>query len=560
MFEKLLSVLPSNPGISNQLAFYARRMREEAALRRIGLFFIVLAFFVQFFAVLAPPVATSAYSNNDLVNGPTTSKSQAVQACRNNDKSYKDVMRTFGITCDDIAAGDVVNLNSTDTDGSGHHLYSLGWLPQGQHNNNTGRDTNESQINVLNYGQPVYSRLLHSWDSADSGSNYQAVKFHANGQVYFILFGCGNLVFWGQPVPLPICPFNHNLLKTDNDCFCPFDHSLAPGDNKCYCPFNNNIGYNDAKCRCPFNDKISPSDSKCYCPFNKKISASDSKCYCPFDKTISAGDSKCGCPFNKSIPASDSKCYCPFDNTLSAQDKNCYCPVPGKTTLGKNSPDCFVACPYNSSLAVGDSRCKPCEKSLSTEDATACVMIHKSAINVTTGGSDADGTTAHAGDVITYTLYAKNNGKKDVKDYPGFVENMTDVLDYADITDLHGGTLNSITKVVTWPLEDIKAGATATHQITVKVKNPIPSTPAGSTDPQHYDLTMTNVFGNSINIKLPPPPTVVVQQTANQLPNTGPGESLAAIAVVMVVGGYFYGRARLLHEESVIAVQDAANA
>ncbi len=58
MFEKLLAVLPYNPSLAHQMRFYAGRMREEAGIRRIGLIFMVLTFFVQFFAVLSPPQST----------------------------------------------------------------------------------------------------------------------------------------------------------------------------------------------------------------------------------------------------------------------------------------------------------------------------------------------------------------------------------------------------------------------------------------------------------------------------------------------------------------------
>jgi hypothetical protein len=69
MFEKLLATLPYNPGLADQMVFYGRRMREESAIRRTGLIFIVLAFMIQFFAVLNPPrpAAAAACSGNDLV-------------------------------------------------------------------------------------------------------------------------------------------------------------------------------------------------------------------------------------------------------------------------------------------------------------------------------------------------------------------------------------------------------------------------------------------------------------------------------------------------------------
>ena len=161
---------------------------------------------------------------------------------------------------------------------------------------------------------------------------------------------------------------------------------------------------------------------------------------------------------------------------------------------------------------------------------------------------------AHAGDTITYSLFAKNNGKGAVKDFV-FQENMSDVLDYAAIIDLHGGQLDA-NNIVTWPAAAINAGATAQQQITVQVKNPIPQTPVSTSDGGHFDLTMTNVYGNTVNITLPGDVTKTVETVAATLPNTGPGTSLFFGAAVVMLAGYFFSRARLLATETSIALQD----
>jgi uncharacterized repeat protein (TIGR01451 family) len=164
---------------------------------------------------------------------------------------------------------------------------------------------------------------------------------------------------------------------------------------------------------------------------------------------------------------------------------------------------------------------------------------------------------ARAGDTVVYTLSAKNTGKAKVSNY-SFTENISDILDYADVVDLHGGVVDS-EQVVTWPGLAINPGATATKQITVKVKDPIPDTPVAPSDPGHFDLLMTNVFGNTINIKLPPPPAKAVETVTATLPNTGPGTSILIAATIMIIGGYFYGRARLLAKETSLALHDNAS-
>lgn len=131
------------------------------------------------------------------------------------------------------------------------------------------------------------------------------------------------------------------------------------------------------------------------------------------------------------------------------------------------------------------------------------------------------------------------------------------MLEYADLISLNGGAIDTY-KNVSWPMQDIAAGSTATHQITVKVKDPIPNTPLDPNNPSSFDLYMTNTYGNTINIKVPASPTKQAEVAAAALPNTGPGETLMLGAVVVILAGYFYSRASLLARESDIAVKETA--
>jgi uncharacterized repeat protein (TIGR01451 family) len=182
------------------------------------------------------------------------------------------------------------------------------------------------------------------------------------------------------------------------------------------------------------------------------------------------------------------------------------------------------------------------------------VAFHKTAANITQSIANANNTTAQPSDVILYTLYAQNNGKETVKQFV-FQENLSDVLVYANVTNLYGGTIDS-NNSVTWPAVDIASGATASEQVSVTVKNPVPQTPADPGDPNEFDLIMTNVYGNTININVPSSPAKAIETTAAALPNTGPGSSLFVAAIVVMVAGYFWGRARLLARESALAVQE----
>ncbi len=518
MFEKLLSVLPYNPGLAHQVAFYSRRMREEAAIRRVGVVFIVLAFMVQFMAVLSPPQPTTAASNNDLINGGISSAADAQRHCNQNTQRFGAIMQHFGISCADIGKADKTSISS-----DGKNYYSMGRLPQGATNDKTGRATNETAINIPGPQGKVYVRLLDSWGT----TRYEALKVKSSitGEFYFILLDCGNLVSISPPAP---------------PNYCKWDGSILQGDSRCYQP-------------CPYNKNIKASSGQCFkpCPYKPNIAANSKDCFKP-------------CPINglHNYPQNSPKCAkpCPYNKNINANNSKCFKPCPYNKNIPADSPKCFQPCKYNNDIPSNDSRCKPC-KDASKSNPFACIVIHKLGTNVTQGIFDANETTANPGDTITYTLTAQNTGKDDIKNYV-FTENLSDVLDYADVTDLHGGKMDA-DQNVSWPAQTIKAGQTAKRQITVKVKDPVPQTPAGSSDPARYDLVMTNVYGDAVNIRLPGSPAKTIETVtgpAGTLPNTGPGTSLMIGATIVIVAGYFFGRARVLADESTIAVQEIAGA
>lgn len=541
MFEKLLAALPYNPSLIHQLGFYAKRMRREETVRRTGLIFIVLSFFVQFFAVVAPPQPTVAYSTNDMINNGFTSQAGAVSNCRNDVKSYGSALANFGISCDDVARATIVpTLSSTSY---GKQLYSMGWLSYGPTNLASHKTTGQVAINLTGVAasnNPLYARFLWSFDTGDH-SDYQALKVISSvtHKTYFILFSCGNLVAVGVPVPLSRCQYNQTILANNTQCYKP----------------------------CQYNTTIPASSPSCFqpCKYNKTFPANSSQCFapCPLPGkgNLPQSSSQCiaACPYNNKLPANSSSCFqpCQYNSTISSSSSGCYLVCQYNSSLPANSPGCFQPCKYNSSVASSSSACKPCEQAVSSQDTLACLQISKTASNQTESIANADNTTAQAGDIIVYTLHAANNGKATISQYV-MAENISDVLDYATVKDLNGATIDS-NNLVSWPAEDIAAGVVETHTITVIIKDPIPNTPPDPADPGHFDHIMTNVYGNAVNISLPGTPITAVVAATTALPNTGPGSSLILAGAIVVVAGYFFARARLLTDESLIAVRQSAN-
>ena len=90
-------------------------------------------------------------------------------------------------------------------------------------------------------------------------------------------------------------------------------------------------------------------------------------------------------------------------------------------------------------------------------------------------------------------------------------DNVGDVVELADVTNIVGGVYNPSTKIISWPAMDLNAGAKTDLIFSVKVKSPLPS---GS------DQIMTNTFGNTVSVSINKPPVS---------PKTGANDNLMVI-------------------------------
>ncbi len=453
MFKKLISNLPFNPSLINQLSFYAKRIHRESNVRRTGFILLILAMLVQIFAVVSPPQATLARSNNDLINGGFQNRNEAVLHCLNTSEDYAMILSNYGITCSDVSSASTVTLHSTDFSRS---LFSMGRLSYGI--------AGEQPVNIsgANNGTSLWLRYLWGWDRQGLPSAYQALSGTTkSGLHFFILFNCGNLVFIGIPKPPVKCQFNPDILASSPSCVEP----------------------------CPISGK-------------SNLPKNSPKCVAP-------------CPYNSGIAV--------------------------------NSAQCFKPCQFNNAIPYTSNSCKPCEQSQTRDDKNSCLVRHKSASNITQHIVNANGTTARSGDIIDYKLTIINNGKATVTKYL-IQENISDVLDYSDVTDLHGGKIDKNDNV-SWPLIDIGSKKTIEKHITVRIKSPIPATPTSTSDRGHFDMVMTNVYGDTVNINLPPEITKTTEQIVTTLPNTGPGTSIVVGFVLTSIVGYFFARSRLMSKE-----------
>lgn len=226
-------------------------------------------------------------------------------------------------------------------------------------------------------------------------------------------------------------------------------------------------------------------------------------------------------------------------------------PAFDSTTQTKTLAECddIQVCDLNSGEIIVIKRTQLDTKKHS-EDAGDCVPAiaqSKSGLNITQDSKNATNVTARANDRIQYTISVHNIG--DVKATAKFKEDLQDVLEYATIIDNGGGVYDEKTKTLTWADAELEAGESKSRMFVVQLASTIPAGARGVSERSSYDCIMTNSFGDTVDINVACPAQKQIEQTASELPTTGPGENLLFAGVLLAVVVYFYARSRQLTKE-----------
>lgn len=210
MFKKLISNLPFNPSLLGQVSFYAKRLKQEQSIRRLGFGFMALAMFIQMFAVIAPPQKSLANDNDYIVNGLST-RDSLLHAWdgQTSDTNVAEIYQKFGLTRDDIAALPQypnARIASTDADYWTIGRESLSAVSKSGSIKSVYKN---SEIQVNTGSTTVYIRNLKAWDIINPVNYYDAWQGTKNGQTFWILKDCGNFTTVGVPpivTPPPLPP------------------------------------------------------------------------------------------------------------------------------------------------------------------------------------------------------------------------------------------------------------------------------------------------------------------------------------------------------------------
>lgn len=572
MFRKIVSNLPFSPALIGQLSFYAKRLRKEEATRRLGIFFIILALIVQSLAVFQPPESANAASSNDFVPGglglgENRSLNNFLAPYDANTNKLRDVMNYAGITRAEITATQFTSFKVGDKLSWGYHPTFSYEQGERQHNifNSEGQQV-----------ETVYSRPLNLRN--DRNDDIWGWVGHSEKMGWFaIMQACGNLVTDTVPKIIPKCVINPSLPADDINCKpCPGNDKLWIDDPTCVAniiksktAINTTQGSVDATTiKAKTNDQISytiTTENKGLKSVSVKIEEdltdvleystvidngggtlnATAKTLTWPDVTIAPNTTKTN-TFKVKILST-----LPETTTETTPLKDCVMTnIYGNTVnidVNCSAPKCLL----NPNLPAADPSCKPCpgNDKLWIDDPTCIPNIVKSktAINITQNSADATKTKAEANDQISYTITTENKGLKpiDVK----LEEGLMDVLEYSTIVDNGGGSLNTTTKVLTWPITTVSPGTKQSRTFIVKMQDTIPATAQGASNNTSYDCIMTNTFGNAVEIGVNCPTPKVIEQVTSELPKTGATENMLFIGIVLAIAVYFYTRTREINKE-----------
>jgi len=555
MYKKLIANLPFNPSLIGQVSFYARRVHQEERIRRIGVFFVILSLFVQIFAVIAQPEPSLARSNNDIVPGGFSTQAEALEHCRQNNYDFGSTLAYFGVSCGDLQDASRESVRSTNYD---KKLLSLGRLPYGK----------EGERSVRIDGKTYYQRYLWSWDSWAYSTYDVLAGERSDGTPFMVLYNCGNItVVESEPEEQSYAAYS-TLIQGGSS---GGGGSVFPGGgtfNAAHSIESNRPTVSSmsdvaisrdeivgiARVRAPdtisHNGRVWERQGSSHC-YNTSDCRNDGVVH-----TLSVRS------YNMQQPeyVQTYWFYEPVENTQPEPE-----PEPERTPepqadpepqpRQEPEPEPIDACPEIPGVQNGETECNPCEEAKDRNDTTACLVLSKTAENKTQSITSADGTVAQPGDEITYTLATQNTGQVAIDDFQ-VEESISDVLEYALVRDFHGGDLND-NATVRWPAKSIEPGETLTQQLTIQIKDTLPQTPVAESNPGSYDLLMTNVYGDTVEIELPASLPKTTEQVVQTLPNTGPGDSLFISVIVTVLVGYFFARTKLYRKELDIIRHEA---
>lgn len=610
MFKQIVSSLSMTPQAASQLTFYARRLKQESITRSFSAIAATLLIALQVLTVVAPASASNSANANDLIPGGYTSKADLL-AIYDKNPTLRLIYSRFGVTRNDIASPYTreTTINSRDY---GNTLKSVGHNPTScagetaiPINNNPADTVYLRHLSCFDTGSNRFSgssyKALVGRRAIDGGyfsilevcgniviqtmppqPNYACTSLHGtplSGTVPLIVaFTARAEVSGGEK----IVGYHYNfgdgtqqtISTTATSNFYRHDY-LKPGSYRATvsvenasthqlksspaCSVSVTVGAKVVVAKTPVKS-ITPTPTLTPTPAPKTVSPTPTpNTVAPTPVPVVAAAATINCMSLAAAPASGTA---PLQVTFTAAASATNQTVTDYSfNFGDNSSadsktpivshNYTQAGSYLATLTVkgstGASASGPsCQFQINVGQVPAAFLQTKSAYNQT---QKVDATTklANPGDIIVYTLATKNTGG--ASGQAATVDNLSDILEYADVTTLGGATIN--TNIISWPAETIAGGSTITHTFAVTITSDpaVLCRPQGVSNTRSYDLKMENVFGNAVVVAIAPPTCKQIETASQTMPQTGPGTSIMIILVIAGMIFFFYLRNRQLVAE-----------
>lgn len=524
MFRKIVSNLAFSPALVGQLGFYAKRLRKEEATRRIGLIFTVLALIVQSFAVFAPPESASAANGDNVIYSGFSNKADLLSIYdRGVDSAgradLQQIYTHFGISRQDIANS---HQGTFYTDDFGGGIQTVGRSDWGM--------SNRYPVHITDSTTTVYSgAYLDGYNHKHWPMNALIGTRSVDGQWFAIPLDCGNVVY---TVPPP-----------------PVKHPAAVCTTLAITPLS--------RTEVRLTASANATDGASISAYTYTIKNASGAVVATQRVATSANTSE----LRQTLPKDGSYTASVVANTSVGDKTSDGCTAP--LTI---SPE--ARCAVNSALVQSSPDCKPCENDQTLwykdKKCASVFTLSKTVSNLTQNLADANNQTAHPNDQLQFTLSVKNTGNTTGSYTLG--DSLSDVITYADVSDLGGGTLQQtgslditpaagvdtrslVSPAISWPAVTVKPGETVNKVMLVRVKSVIPATAVSTTNMKSYNCAMTNTFGNTLSVPVECPPQKTAETVTTQLPHTGPTENMIFAGITLAVVAYFYARARQTKQE-----------
>ncbi len=199
---------------------------------------------------------------------------------------------------------------------------------------------------------------------------------------------------------------------------------------------------------------------------------------------------------------------------------------------------------------VQDQACADCNTTSPqvADDALAMITNRLSLSTEPSGGDQQVSTiSAGSGQTVFATLHATNVGIATAD--AGFALNIGDALEYAEVIDTQGATVDAVTKILSWETTPLDPGDTTTKTVTLRLFSMTPNTPSAESDPLSFDTTIDLYYGNNAQITVNKNLLKQLESIVSRLPVIPPALSIAATTLLFASTLYLYLRARIIAKE-----------